>query len=268
MADGARFVAIVAAGQRPGVDPLAAHFGVAWKALVRVGGRTMLSHVVKTLLQVPAIARVIIVAQDQQALLGDDDTRWLAQAPRVSFARSQSSLSASLISVLHQENLPWPVLVTTADHPLLSRAMVEDVIAQSAEADVSVAVVERKTLLARYPDNRRTWLPFKGGAYSGANIFAFTSAGALAALNIWRAVEQDRKKGWKLLQRFGFWLALKALLRLISLEKAMAEASQKLGFSAKPVILPFAEAAIDVDKPSDHALVSAIMGGAGGTEGR
>jgi len=259
VADGARFVAIVAAGQRPGVDPLAAHFGVAWKALVRVGGRTMLSHVVKTLLQSPAIARVIVIAQDQHALLSDDDTRWLAQAPRVSFAKSQASLSASLITLLEQETLPWPVLVTTADHPLLSRAMLEEVMAHSSESDVAVGLVERATLLARYPENKRTWLPFKGGAYSGANIFTFSGPGALKALGIWRDVEQDRKKGWKLLQRFGFWLAVKSLLRLITLEKAMNEASQKLGFSAKPVILPFAEAAIDVDKLSDHKLVETIM---------
>jgi hypothetical protein len=37
--------------------------------------------------------------------------------------------------------------------------------------------------------------------------------------------------------------------------------SRRLGAEVRPVILPFAEAAIDVDKPGDLALVRGILAG-------
>ncbi len=257
----ARWTVIVAAGQRPGIDPLASAFGEQWKALVRVGGEAMLSRVVRTLASVPAIGEIIILAQDGAALVATPDTAWLADHPQVRFATSGQGISQSVHDCVTNAAKGWPVLLTTADHPLLTRAMVEAFIAQASGADVAVAMVERRTLLAAYPGNQRTWLHFRGGAYSGANLFALNSPGALAALDVWRSVEQDRKKGWKLLWRFGPWLALRALTRTIGLAAALASAAQRLGFSAKAVILPMAEAAIDVDKPSDHMLAEQILRG-------
>ena len=39
----------------------------------------------------------------------------------------------------------------------------------------------------------------------------------------------------------------------------MAQAGQRMGLRAVPIILPIAEAAIDVDKPSDLELVTGIL---------
>ena len=41
----------------------------------------------------------------------------------------------------------------------------------------------------------------------------------------------------------------------------MAQVSQQLGFTAAAVPMPFAEAAIDVDKPADLELVEEILAG-------
>jgi hypothetical protein len=54
-------------------------------------------------------------------------------------------------------------------------------------------------------------------------------------------------------------LALRALTRTITLGMAMRNAGWRLGFYARPVPLPFPEAGIDVDKPSDHALAEQIL---------
>ena len=54
-----------------------------------------------------------------------------------------------------------------------------------------------------------------------------------------------------------------ALLRFIagslSLDGVFVIVSKRLGLTAKPILLPFAEAAIDVDKPSDLELAEAIL---------
>jgi GTP:adenosylcobinamide-phosphate guanylyltransferase len=252
------WTALLLAGQRPGTDPLAAHFNQSWKALVPVGGEAMLSRVAKTLLASPSIGRVLVLAQSPEALLARGDTAWLAAESRVGFAPSIGSISRSVAAVVG-DAAAWPVLVTTADHPLLTPDMVESFLSGVGDADLAVALVERRTLQASYPDSRRTWLKFRGGAYSGANLFALTGDRARAALDLWATVEQDRKKGWRLVAAFGPWLLVRALSRTITLHAGLAAAGRRLGLAARAVVLPQAEAAIDVDKPADHKLAEHIL---------
>jgi CTP:molybdopterin cytidylyltransferase MocA len=252
------WTALLLAGQRPGVDPLAEAFGEAWKAHVRVGGEAMLSQVARTLLACPSIGRIVVVAQ-QPELLFTGDCAWLAHQSRMATAVSNSGIATSVAGIAGSDAAPWPVLVTTADHPLLTVDMVEAAIAGAKGADVGVGVVARRTLLAAYPGNTRTWLNFADDGFTGANLFALTGEPARKALMAWSEVERDRKKAIKLIWHFGPWLALRALTRTVTLAGAMRAAGRKLGFVAVPVVLPWAEAGIDVDKPSDHALAETIL---------
>ena len=49
---------------------------------------------------------------------------------------------------------------------------------------VAAGVVEARVLLAAHPDNRRTWLRFRGGAWSGANLFALKGGQVMPALRL------------------------------------------------------------------------------------
>ena len=251
--------ALLLAGQRPGVDALAGHFGETWKALVPVGGEAMLSRAARALLDSPSVARVVVLAQDPAALTARGDTEWLEREPCVSFAASATSISQSVKAVAGAPEAPWPVLVTTADHALLTPMMVEDFLYQSTGADVAAAVVERRTILARYPTSKRTWLRFRGGAYSGANLFALGGPAAAAALDLWADIEQERKKGWRIVGALGPGLLIGAATGMLTLNQAMRRASARLGVEARAVVLETAEAAIDVDKLADHRLVEQIL---------
>lgn len=248
------WTAIILAGQRPGTDPLAAAFGETCKALVPVAGVAMVARVAATLREVPEIARIVILCQSP------DPIRAILPADRrLSYAISNANISASIARLAGSKAAPWPVLVTTADHPLLTRAMVETFLAASANSDVAVGMVERGTVLAAYPDNRRTWIKLRGGAWSGANLFALSGGAAKAALTLWAGAEQDRKRLIRLFWHFGPVIALRAITRTISLEDGVAALGRRLGLRARAVALPFAEAAIDVDKISDHALAEQIV---------
>lgn len=251
-----QWTVIILAGQRPGTDPVASAFGETYKALVKVAGTPMLTRVASTLLQVPAIGRIVVLGQEPDAL-----APILPRDNRIKVMKSGRGISDSVQAVAGTIDAPWPVLVTTADHPLLTVNMIEQFIGGATGSDVAVGMVERQTMLARYPDNKRTWRRFRGGAYSGANLFALTSSRSRAALDLWAEAEGDRKKQFGLLVHFGLPLAFRALTRTISLEDGLAKAGRRLGLKAKPVILDEAEAAIDVDKPSDHALVEQILAG-------
>lgn len=250
------WTAIVLAGQRPGIDPLAAHFGEAWKALVPIGGEPMVTHVVRTLSQVAEIGKIVVLAQDTEAL-----SAAVKAGGAADILASSDGISVSILRHAGTPAAPWPVLVTTADHPLLTPDMVRHFIAEAdaSRGDVAVAMVERATMLAAYPGNKRTWLRFSDGAWSGANLFALRSDRAKGALELWAEAEQDRKKAWKLFLHFGPLLALRAITRTIGLAAALGKAGRRLRLSAHLVAMPMAEAAIDVDKVSDHVLAERIL---------
>ena len=253
-----KWSAIILAGQRPGEDAFAASHGVPAKALIRVGGEPMLGRVARALLASPSIGPIVILAQEPERLL-EGGLSWLADEPRVSTAVAGQGISASVEQVAGTGAAPWPVLVTTADHALLRPEMIEAFIAGSHGADVSVALVERAVVESVHPDTKRTWLKFSDGQYSGANLFALLSPASRAAMRFWARTEQDRKKALKMLLFFGPMIFLRAFTRTISIDSAAVKAGRDLGVSIRAVRLPFAEAAIDVDKPSDLELAERIL---------
>ncbi len=252
--------AIILAGSRPGVDPIAAAAGVATKALVPIAGRPMIDHVARTLLSHPAIGEVIVMAQQAQGLADHPQTAWLKEEPRIRFVDSGSGISQSLLDWMAGEGAHLPALVTTADNVLIDDSILDAFLAGAQGADVAAAMVERAVLMPRYPQSRRTWLKFRGGAWSGANLFWLGSGKAANALAKWREIEQDRKKGWKIVSAFGPALLLGAGLRLLSIHQAIAGAGRRLGAGVTRIVpLPIAEACIDADKPDDIALIEGVF---------
>lgn len=256
--------AILLAGRRPGVDRLAAYFGVVDKALIEIAGEAMLSRVARTLVSHPRIGRIIVLSQDGKALARHPHTGWMAEETAIRFEEGGQSIAAAVSATIERHGEGFPFLATTADNPLLDHRTIDAFLGGAEGKDAAFGVVERRTLLARYPQSRRTWLRFRGGAYSGANLFWFGSAKALPALQIWRGIEQERKKGRAVIGAFGPLILIGAGLRLLSIHQAVRRAGRRLNISARAVVLPYAEASIDVDKPEDHRLAEQILRARGG----
>jgi GTP:adenosylcobinamide-phosphate guanylyltransferase len=252
------WTAILLAGRRPGEDGFAAAHGVAAKALIRAGGEPMLGRVARALLDSPSIGRIVVLAQESDSLL-TGELGWMAAEPRIETARSGDGISASVGQLAGTAAAPYPVLVTTADHALLQPEMVETFIAGAAGADVAFAMVERRVVEKVHPDTKRTWLKAADGHFSGANLFALMTPESNRGTDFWARAEKDRKRTLKLLSFLGPGIFLRVVTRTISLDAAAERLGRKEGFRLKAVLLPFAEAAIDVDKQSDLELAERIL---------
>jgi GTP:adenosylcobinamide-phosphate guanylyltransferase len=252
------WTALVLAGERPGETAFADAHGVATKALIPVGGEPMLARVVRTLLESPPVGRILILAQDPGKLRAGSPV-WMGESDRIATAASGDGISTSIAAIAGSEQAPFPLLVTTADHALLTPAMIETFVAQANGADAAFAVVARDIVETAFPEARRTWLRFGDGDVSGANLFALRTKAAHKALAVWASVEKDRKKAVRLMLSFGPVLALRALTRTITLDAALARIGKRLELSIAAVRLPFAEAAVDVDKEADLILAERIL---------
>ena len=250
------WTALVLAGSRPGIDPFAEAHGTDLKALIPVGGVPMVVRPVQALLSAPNIDQVRVFAQHRDRIASA-----LPTDPRLFVEASGATIAATIAAYLADPTTRYPLLVTTADHALLDPAMIADFCARADGADLAIGLVERAPLMARLPQTRRTWLKFRGGAYSGANLFAFGSAKAASAVELWRSVEQDRKKGWRIIGALGLPALIGAALRLRTLDETLASVGRRLGIKIRKVELANPLAAVDVDKPDDHQLVTAILEG-------
>ncbi len=225
------------------------------KALIPVAGEPMIARPVRALLGNAKVERVRVLAQDGALL---DPV--LPKDERLTIEPSGATIAATLEAILADPATQYPLLVTTADHALLDNAMIDDLCCRADGADVAIGLVERRALMARLPQTKRTWVGFRGGAYSGANLFALGSPKAARAVRLWREIEQDRKKGWKLLAALGV-PGLLGLLRLRTLDQVLAAMGRKLGMTIRAVEMSNPLAAVDVDKPVDLALVNDIIAG-------
>lgn len=248
--------AVVLAGSRPGVDPFAQSYGTDLKALIPVGGKPMVVRPVEALLASPQVDRVRVLAQQ-----ADRIRAVLPSDPRVEVDASDDTIAATLESMCVDPATQWPILVTTADHALLTPEMVGDFLGKTQGSDIAIGLVTQDLLLKRLPQTKRTWLKFRGGAYSGANLFLLGSPKVRSTLQLWRSNEQNRKKAWRMLLTLGLTGFLGAILRLRTLQQTLDRVGYKLGLTIKAVEMADPLAAVDVDKPADHELVTAILEG-------
>jgi GTP:adenosylcobinamide-phosphate guanylyltransferase len=246
--------ALVLAGSRAGAaDPMARAAGVSHKALLPVAGVPMLARVLDALARSPGIGRVVVMIEEPARSLAG-----LPLAPAVLLRPAGSSPSRSVAAGLAEFGAP--LLVTTADHALLTPAMVAQFLeGVPAGTDAAAGLARSEVVLAAWPDTRRTWLRFRGGRYSGCNLFWMGTPQAAAVVGFWQRVEEQRKKPMAMVRMLGPWVLLRFALGLLSLPAALAALGARTGTRLAAVEMRFAEAAVDVDKPADLELAESIL---------
>ncbi|MGI9482920.1 MAG: nucleotidyltransferase family protein [Hyphomicrobiales bacterium] len=253
-----RYQALVLAAGRGVDDPMAKAFNTGHKCLVLVGGTPMLGRVVGALQDSENIENIAVCIDAEDAV-----SQALGPSHGHAVIDSASSAPASVLAALSGGGMDWPVLVTTADHALLTPEMVDVFLNNSAQsgADITVGLASRQTIEKRFPETTRTYFSFSDEHVSGCNMFALRNERALNVVRFWQQADRNRKKPWKIVGAFGIMPFLRWATGHLSLEQAFAHVSAKLGAHIEPVMLPFAEAAVDVDKPEDKDLVERILAG-------
>ena len=248
-------VVVLAAGRGPN-DPMAKAFGVAHKCTIPVAGVPMLARVIGAL-RAAKVAMPILVSIDSP------DAGWQALGGEQTDVRMVQSLDSAPASAKHTvlEAQHFPVLITTGDHALLTQEIVRDFLQRSenSDADFIAGLATAEVILKGYPETKRTFFRLGPDRVSGCNLFAVMNDNGLKILDVWQHLERNRKKPWKLVAAFGLkplWLFATGQLNL---ERAFTLLSTKLNSKIRAALLPNPEAAIDIDKPSDHALAEKIL---------
>ena len=226
-----KFTAVVLAADRGPDDPVAKAAGVHCKSLTPVGGKPMVFRVLDALTASQVVNRYILCGPPKSIVDQEPDLQTLIASGRVKWFENQATPSSSAFHVLQTLPDETPVLLTTADHALLSARIVDYFCseAQATGCDVVAGVARHEAVTAAYPQTRRTATRLEDGAYCGCNLFAFLTPRARLAANFWRRVENQRKNPLRIIRVLGWGAVSRYLMGRLSLNEALKRMSQRLG---------------------------------------
>jgi len=257
-----RFTAIVLAADRNAHDPLLEASGARCKALVKIDGTPMLQRVATALFASKRVETILLSGPAREYLASSEFLDGALNEGQIGWRAADNSPSSSAWQVMQSLADEIPVLVTTADHPLLTAQIVDHFLdgALQSGADLAVGIVTFSTVQDKFPKAKKTVTRFRDGNFCGCNLFAFLTPDSRRVAAVWRQVEQQRKNPLRIISQLGWWSVLRYLLGRLTLDQALAKLSERLDVKIRPVHLPFPEAAIDVDSIADQQLVEEITG--------
>jgi GTP:adenosylcobinamide-phosphate guanylyltransferase len=257
-----QFTAIVLAADRAAGDPVAARTGSVCKAIAPIHGIPMIIRVLDALEASGMINSIIICGPPKHALQACPELDDRIASGRVTWLPNLDSPSRSADSCLAKIERDVPVLLTTADHALLTPEIVQYFLieSQKQESDAAVGAVTFGDVAAAFPGARRTVIKLRDAALCGCNLYAFLNHRGRGLVSFWQRAEELRKRPWQLIgQVFGPVTVLFYVLGLLTIDRGLKSVAVRTGINVSVVFLPYPQAGIDVDKVADLLLVESIL---------
>ena len=253
------YTGLVLAASRGNLDPLALAGGVSHKCFIDISGQPMLRRVVKAVMESGRIGRTIVAIEpdsvdEAKAILAD-----LPGAEAIEYVASRDNIAASVDAVATPDMLP--LVITTGDNALHTPEMVRffcDAL-DDLDADGAIGLTPAHYILEKYPEGNRAFHRFRDGAFSSCNIYALLTPRSLKGPKVFRTGGQFGKKPKRLIAAFGLPAFLLYKSRLVKLRTFLGFLSLAIGVKAAPVLMPFAEGPIDVDRMQDWDLANRIV---------
>jgi len=246
--------AVVTAGgiPEPG-EPLYPYTQGKPKALLNIGGKPMIQWVLDALGGAKLVESVVVI--------GLDDIGSVTCARPLTSIPNRLSMIENILGgidkVLEINPSAARILLVSSDIPAITPQIVDWEIETTLPADVDLCynVVTRPVIEARYPGSKRTFTRLKGMELCGADMHVIRTSVRGMPTDTWKRLIDARKNPVKQAAIIGFDTLFLTLARLITLEEAVKKVTTRLHMTGKAIICPFAETAMDVDKPHQLELI-------------
>jgi NDP-sugar pyrophosphorylase family protein len=250
--------AIVTAGGIPKPDdPLYEYTQGGPKVMLDIAGKPMIQWVLDALSESNHIDRVVIVGLD-----ADEEVNC---AKELAFVPSQGSMldniRASVRKAQELNPLGEHVVAVSGDVPAITAEMVdwEVEMAMESDHDLYYTVVTRQVMETRFPDSKRSYTPLKDMQVCGGDVHTFRISLAMSEDSVWDDLIGARKNVIKQASIIGFSTLLLLLLRRLTIDGAIPRVTKRLGITGKALVCPYAEVAMDVDKPHQLEILRADL---------
>ncbi len=250
--------AIVTAGGMPKPDdPLYAYSQGRPKALIELGGRPMIQWVLDAMGDSANVDRVVVA--------GLADQHGLTCAKPMAFVPNQGgmlqNIRAGVLKALEINPRAEFVVNVSSDIPATEGGMVDWVIdeALKTEHDLYYSAIARAVMESRYPGSNRSYLKLRDVEVCGGDIHIIRAKLITSHQELWERLLESRKSVVKQAALIGFDTLFLLLIRRLTLGGGVQRVNHRLGIRGRVLLCPYAEIAMDVDKPFQLDIVSADL---------
>ena len=246
---------VVAGGTPLPDDPLYGYTQGRPKSLISIAGRTMLERVVDALQGAASVDEILVV--------GVDSDYGLNFARPVRFLPDQGGFVANGLAgvawLAKHNPAAGQLLLSSADIPAVTSEIIDAFVdmCRPFHSTLYYSLVLKETIEARFPGSRRTFVPLRDAQVAGGDIFIASPKAANADPELLNALASGRKAAWKLARIVGYRVLLRFLLRRLNISDIAELATRMAGYPVEIIVSPFAEMAMDVDKPQQVELLAA-----------
>jgi CTP:molybdopterin cytidylyltransferase MocA len=261
MRDG-RYTALVLAANRLGAaDPLALAGGVSHKSFIDVAGEPMLRRVVRSVAESGRVGRILLSIEEGSRDEAREILRPLGLDDRIEYVPSRENIGTSVAAVTEAHPDTLPLIITTGDNALHTPELVRffcDALDEVKE-DAALGLTPASYILEKYPEGNRAFHRFSDGAFSSCNLYALLTPRSLRAPRVFNSGGQFGKKPKRMIGSFGLIAFLIYKSRRFKLRTFLSFLSRAIRVRTAPVMVPFAEGPIDVDRMQDWKLAEQII---------
>ncbi|MEM7689280.1 MAG: nucleotidyltransferase family protein [Pseudomonadota bacterium] len=262
-------VLILAASRKGAQDEVAKLQGVSHKCLVEVDGEVMLERVVGAIAASDHVERVYVSIESEAILREAPGLSAALDSGRIHFLPSADNLFASIEQGVAGIEAPYPLMISTGDNALHTTEYIDHFCEQflATEGDGFAGFTPAQTILDAYPDGKRAFHELKDGGWSSCNLYGLKNDKALKAARAFETGGQFGKQPRRLLKAMGLGFVVKYKFKLASIDGLADHLSRRWNVNLRHIIMPFADAPIDVDNVGDFHRTEKILKkrrGAGG----
>lgn len=243
-----------------GVDrgEIAAQTGIAYRPLLEVAGKPIISHVLAALSGSSRVDRVALVGP-APVLQVADELMVDSLVPATESFLENLLLGVEAI-VPDQAGDSEHVLVITGDLPLITSVAITDFVdrALAARAEVCYPIIPRESSERRFPGGRRTYIRLREGTFTGGNAVVLTRGFVTRSKELVSRLYSYRKSPVKLARLFGPSFILGLLMGRLTIEGLERRASAIVQARVAAVVIEQAELGFDVDKLDDLILARQV----------
>jgi molybdopterin-guanine dinucleotide biosynthesis protein A len=217
-------------------------YGTDIKALVRIGGRTVLDAIVGALRGVSAVGRIVVVGPRDAAASAAPVDEWIDEFPT-----GEQNLLAAL-----RAGRTDRVVMTASDLPFVTSASYSDLIARSDDSiDAAYPIFRRDEFLHAYPAGRASFARLADGEWTGGSAFVLNRKPLLRNEKLLQVAFGARKSLSSLAALLGPGLLIRYALGRVRVEDVEQRASALLQAKVKAVTGADPALAMDCDDAGD-----------------
>ena len=251
------FDAFVTAGYDPDKpDKVSAAAGVAHKSLVQVAGMPMAWHVVQALGECERVGEIVVVGIEPGEIDFGTAVHHVPNQPSL-----WASQNAGLRKLQELNAEDRYLLALSADSALLTGEIIDRFIdaCEPLTLEAYWGIIRKDVMVAAFPDSKRTYLRLREGAFCSSDLYLGRLSAGLRIQERIRYFIEHRKNVVSLVWKLGLPTLFKFVTRRLEIEDIVDFAHRFAELRGRPVVLPIAEAGMDVDKPEQLAQVEAYL---------